>query len=441
MGRAASRLGAASYGTLNVNMAPLRIRYTLLIPTYNRPAHLRSLLGYLAARRFQYPVRVLDSSSGDAVTQNRETIGRGGLAIDHEIYDPGTSIHAKIALAISSVESSYCSICADDDVLFTNELDGLLDILDADPSLVVAHGYYVNFKPGEDFDIWHTDYSAPSILAEDALKRIVQQMSHYQAIFYGVHRTDTLKAIQPAVDRVKSLWAQELLTSSLTLVAGGMYRAPRYYMARNTNPSITTEGWHPHQFLAREPAALLREYLDYRAVMLEYLAADARCRATYRPEQIERVFDLVHLEYLAPMLSPAVMEYLIQQSLLPHVTSRQIIEGIWNTFVPPSAYRAGGLKDYLAHALALLTRPSYAAGVFEQLRRVAGVYVGLRFREKFDVSLAPSLDRMTVRRTTREGRSRRYVIPRRLLDQKFADGGQVTASHLRNIIDHLDDYV
>jgi glycosyltransferase domain-containing protein len=422
-------------------MASLRSRYTLLVPTFNRPDHLRSLLGYLAARRFRYPIRVLDSSSGDALTQNQETTGRGALDIAHEVYDPAIGIHQKIGLAVASVESAYCSLCADDDVLFTDELEALFDVLDANPDLVVAHGYYVNFKPGADFDIWHTDYSAPSILAEDALKRIVQQMSDYQAIFYGVHRTGAMKSIQPPLERVKSLWAKELLTSSLVLVAGGMYRAPRYYMGRNTNPSIATAGWHPHQFLATEPAELLREYADYRAVVLEHLAADARCRATYRPEQVERVFDLVHLKYLAPMLSPAVMNYLIQQSLLPDTTPRQMIDGIWSTFVPPYARRAGGLKDHLAHVVALLSRPSYAAEVFKQLRRVAGLYAELKFREKFDVSLAPSLDRMTVTRTTREGRSRRYLVSRRLLEQKFADGGQVTASHLRTIIAHLDDYV
>jgi glycosyltransferase domain-containing protein len=422
-------------------MASLRSRYTLLVPTFNRPALLRSLLGYLAARRFQYPVRVLDSSSGDSLTQNRETVGRGALDIAHEVYDPAIAIHKKIGLAVASVESTYCSLCADDDVLFTDELEALFAVLDVNPDLVLAQGYYVNFKPGEDFDIWHTDYSAPSILAEDALKRIVRQMSDYQAIFYGVHRTATMKAIQSPLERVKSLWAQELLTSSLALVAGGVYRAPRYYMGRNTNPSIATAGWHPHQFLATEPAELLREYADYRAVMLEHLAADARCRATYRPEQVERVFDLVHLKYLAPMLSPAVMNYLIQQSLLPDTTPRQMIDGIWSTFVPPYARQPGGLKDYLAHAVALLSRPSYAAGVFEQVRRVAGLYAELRFREKFDVSLVPSLDRMTVRRRTREGRSRSYLVSRRLLEQKFADGGQVTASHLRNIIAHLDDYL
>ena len=97
---------------------------------------------------------------------------------------------------------------------------------------------------------------------------------------------------------------------------------------------------------------------------LEHLAADARCRATYRPDQMQRVFDLVHLKYLAPMLSPAVMDYLIRQSMLPDTTSRQIIDGIWSTFTRPSDGRAGGLKHYLAGAVALLDLAYGAAYIF-----------------------------------------------------------------------------
>ena len=421
-------------------MISARLRYTLLIPTYNRSAHLARLLGYLAARRFEFRVRVLDSSSSDALARNRETVSRTALDIVHDVYDSAIPIHKKVELAIASVESAYCSLCADDDVLFTDELNALLDILDANSDLAVAHGYYVNFKPGENFDIWYTDYSAPSIVAEDALKRLVEQMSDYQAIFYGVHRTSVMKSIRVPLDRVKSLWAKELLTSSLALIAGGMYRVPRYYMARNTNPSIATQGWHPHQFFATEPAELFREYADYRAIALERLADDPRCRATYCPEQIQRVFDLVHLKYLAPMLSPGVMNYLIRQSMLPDTTSEQIIDGIWSTFVPPYARRAGGLKHNLAHAVALL-RPSRASEVLRNIRRFAGLYGELRFRKKFAVTSSASLDAMTVNRTTRDGESRHYVISQSLLDQKFADGGQVTASHLQNIIRHLDDYV
>jgi hypothetical protein len=154
-------------------------------------------------------------------------------------------------------------------------------------------------------------------------------------------------------------------------------------MARNTTPSIATEGWHPQQFFAIQPAELLREYADYRAVTLEHLAADGRCRATYRPDQTQRVFDLVHLKYLAPMLSPAVMDYLIRQSMLPDTTSRQIIAGIWSTFTRPSDGRAGGLKHYLAGAVALLDQ---AYGAVQHLHRFAGLYAELRFQGKLDVS-------------------------------------------------------
>jgi glycosyltransferase domain-containing protein len=125
----------------NVNMDSPRTRYTLLIPTFNRSAYLRSLLGYLDARRFEYPVRVLDSSSDEALSQNRDTIGRVGLDIVHEVYPPETGFCTKVALAITSVESTYCSFCADDDVVFTDQLTGLFDILDANPTFVVAHGY------------------------------------------------------------------------------------------------------------------------------------------------------------------------------------------------------------------------------------------------------------------------------------------------------------
>jgi glycosyltransferase domain-containing protein len=421
-------------------MASPRSRYTLLIPTFNRPVALRSLLGYLAARRFDYPVRVLDSSSGDALSQNRETVGRGGLDIVHEGYDPAIDVHKKIELGLASVESTYCSLCADDDVLFTDQLNGLLDVLDANPALAVAHGYYANFKPGEDFEIWHTDYSSPSILADDPLKRIVEQMKNYQAIFYGIHRTGTMKSIRPPLDRVKSLWAKELLTSSLALISGGARRVPAYYLARNSNPSIATEGWHPHQFFATEPAELFREYADYRTVVLEQLAADPQCRAIYRPDQMRRVFDLVHLRYLAPMLSPAIMDGLIEQTLLPDRTARQIIDGMWGCDPPPVDHSdAAGVKRYLARAAAFMN-PDYPS-IVKWLRRAGGLYKELRSDRKLDVSFTLKPRNMTIRLMSRDGRPRRYVLSKALLNQKLDDGGEITASHLRNIVHNLSDYV
>ena len=81
------------------------------------------------------------------------------------------------------------------------------------------------------------------------------------------------------------------------------------------------------------------------------------------------------------MLSPGVMNYLIQQSMLSNTTSEQIIDGIWSTFVPPHARRAGGLKHYFAQTLALM-RPSHASRVLGNFRRLASFYAELKIPRK-----------------------------------------------------------
>src|ERR1700674_5448783 len=94
-----------------------RPRYTLLIPTFNRPAYLRSLLGYLAARRFAYAIRVLDSGSPETLSQNREAISQVRLDVVHQTYDTTIPAAIKFADGTQSVDTPYCSFCADDDIL------------------------------------------------------------------------------------------------------------------------------------------------------------------------------------------------------------------------------------------------------------------------------------------------------------------------------------
>jgi hypothetical protein len=169
--------------------------------------------------------------------------------------------------------------------------------------------------------------------------------------------------------------------------------------------------------------------------------ADARCRATYAPEQMQRIVDLAHLKYLAPMLSRPIMDYLIEQSMRPDMMSRQIIEGVWRTFVPPDDRGADGWRRRLAQMRALVFEPNYASESFEYVRRLTRLYRTLRFGEKFVISPGSLFDRMTVERSTRDGRARRYAISPTLVSQDFANGGHVTASQLRNMIGHFDDYV
>lgn len=401
----------------------LALQYTLLIPTYNRASSLGRLLAYLAARQFRYPIRVLDSSESEALAVNRQTIRQSPLDVTHQIYDSAINPYAKFSLGVQTVETPYCSFCADDDVLFTANLDKYLDALDGDPGLAAAHGYYVNFKPGDVYSISYTVYSSPSVVESDGLQRIVQQMSDYQAVFYAVYRKPVLEHVMRSIQGMQTLLSLELLASSLTLVAGGVQRVPEFYMARNTNPSIATEGWHPHQFLATDPGALFREYTSYREVVLAQLMADTHCREFYGRDRLERVLDLAHLKYLQPLLSPAVMDYVIQNSLNPALVPQQIVEGVWQKFVsPPENQRAvrastrAALKLFVTRVVSKL-RPSYKPGYF-----------------------ATPVD-VWVDHTTREGAPRRYALFRDFLNQKVPGHGRVTAPEIATILDHLDAYV
>jgi glycosyltransferase domain-containing protein len=414
-------------------------RYTLVIPTYNRPACLRSLLGYLAARGFKYPILVLDSSTSEQVSENEATISATTLNIAHRIYNPATPVGVKFADGAKAVETRYCSFCADDDVLLTDCLDDCLDVLDAGPAFVAAHGYYINLNPADTFEISEIVYAAPSIAANDAVKRIVQQMSNYQAIFYAIHRTGVMQSVLLELERVQSLLAQELLSSSLTLISGSVYRLPRFYMARNTGPSIASEGWHPHQILATSPQRLFDEYAAYRAVILEHLRADAHCSSRYRPEQIERIIDVVHLKYLAPMLSPPIMDYIIDQSMLPGHESSDIVRGLWKTFASPPQRVAPHWSKLWLHYLKRAFRAAQV--VFADAHRLKRLARMLRREEQLAASPEFGLNQLCVKRPTRNARQRQYLLSRQFLEQLLPDGKRVDASEIASMLRQLDHYV
>jgi len=416
-----------------------RPRYTLLVPTYNRPAYLRSLLGYLAARHFEYPIQILDSSGEQALSENRETISRVEINVIHQIYEPATDVHDKFARGAQSVETPYCSFCADDDVLFTRNLDELLDFLDANSEFVAAHGYYVNFKADSDFTIADTFYSAPSVIGGDALERIVRQMRRYQAVFYAVYRTNVMQFALSQRGRVQSLLARELLASSLTMVAGSVHRMQKFYMGRNIDPSIATAGWHPQQFLATDPKSLFTEYAAYRKVVLEELKADARCRARYQQGRIKRILDLAHLDYLLPMLSPRFIDYVLGEALRADREAHDVVSHVWNKFVNPPSDRAAGT---LAHLKRALSSPGYAVKIFNYLKHFFILFNALRLRKhNLGVSFDRGLDRMWVERTTRRGDQRRYALRREFLNHELLGGRRAAASDIDYILEHLDDYV
>ena len=97
----------------------------------------------------QFPVFILDSSSQENKTKNREAAKRYHLHVRHLEFDENTRFDSKIGSALQEIESDYVSLCADDDIVFIDAIETCIDELDRDAELAACHGVYLNFSNGE----------------------------------------------------------------------------------------------------------------------------------------------------------------------------------------------------------------------------------------------------------------------------------------------------
>jgi len=275
--------------------------YTLIVPTYDRPALLSRLLDYLERQRADFSLVVLDSSHDRARAANATRIARSPLSI--RVVDYATDVHPflKIRDGLKLVTTPYCSICADDDVLVLPALCECLALLDDRSEVSAAHGSYFNFVESKFFDLSAIVYRGPSVIADDPLDRLRQLFGRYEAVFYAVYRTQILQEVFGSVGEVGTTLARELLTAALTAVSGQIVRIADFYYGRNTGASLVYEHWHPFQIFASSPAIIFREYPVFRQIVLDALS---RTKNQDRSAaDATTILDLIFLRYLGQFLA------------------------------------------------------------------------------------------------------------------------------------------
>ena len=119
--------------------------YTLLIPTYNRPGQLASLLAYLEREGAGFPIHVLDSSQPGNRDLNRRASDREGLDVEYREYAEDTYPFDKFLDGVGRVGTAYCQLCADDDLIFIDRINRAVRTLERSPDHHCAHGYYFMF--------------------------------------------------------------------------------------------------------------------------------------------------------------------------------------------------------------------------------------------------------------------------------------------------------
>lgn len=306
-------------------------RFTLLVPTYNRPEELARLLRYLTRQRVRFPILVLDSSDGPSQARNADTVRGLDLDARRIAYEPSISPWEKFWGGSEEVTTEICALCADDDLVLTEALPPLVDFLTQHADVSAAHGWYFSFEDRGRLDITAVVYSGDSLDRSDPLERVLDLFSRYEAVTYAVYRTDVLRSVLRRAQTVQSLLARELLAGALTAVSGPIARLPVFYYGRSLRPSERYRGWHPLEVLAAAPTQLLGEYARYRVILADALI-DRDSRVLDRT-QILNLLDLAHLRYLSGYFTPEVGSYLVEE-LLSGTPRETMFRGLWPLLVP-----------------------------------------------------------------------------------------------------------
>jgi glycosyltransferase domain-containing protein len=305
-------------------------RYTLVIPTYNRPEELGRLLRFLAYQQASFPVLVLDSSRPDLHELNLASCRGLAVKVTLKRFDPAISPWEKFARGAELVETEFASLCADDDLVLVSGIRAIVDFMEKNADFSVAHGWYFSFYLSGALGLTKVVYRSPTLGAEDPIERLWQLFSNYEAITYGIHRTEVLRKSLALAQGVRSMLWRELLGGAVAAVSGKVARLPVLYSGRSLGPSGAYVDWHPIDFLITSPQALLEDYLRYRKKLLDHYR-DCGHPSDSLATIADRV-DLIHLRYLSEYFKPKVLDYLYQE-MKKGRSREEIMGGVWTVLL------------------------------------------------------------------------------------------------------------
>lgn len=290
--------------------------FTLVIPTYNRSSMLGAFLRYLELEKAECKVLVLDSSKDEHRSINRVAADKSSLDLRFMEFPVETHPFDKFREGVDAVDTTFCALCADDDLVILPGVVRCLEALRADPNASVAQGYSFSFQCKNDgnIDVNNILYFSPTIADSEPLKRVAALFQQYQAATYGNYRTPVLQGILTALQPVSSLLARELLGSAFAAAEGNMIRVPDFSHGRSMDASESYEHWHPLEWFAKDPTSLFSEYGRYRELLKKSVLGQKE--NTLSADEVSRILDLIHMRYFAKHAPSDALKFIINQQLL-----------------------------------------------------------------------------------------------------------------------------
>jgi glycosyltransferase domain-containing protein len=320
----------------------LNSKVTLIIPTHNRPKHLRRLLGYFNSCKIGCKIVIADSSITENKVRNKETVSLfTGLDISYlDHFLPDVNGWIKWLEAISQARSDYAVICADDDFVVPNCINEAVIFLEKNPDFVLAHGKYVSFEtiggPGKKMQFsWRPIYPHKTIDSSDPRERIVSHFSSYYPTLYAVHRTCILKKIFELTLKypTENAHMNELLCSMFSLVYGKSKSINVFYSVKETISDSCSKVLKDIDSMIGEGTYDM-EYDKFKHGLAVHLAKEARISKEEAGEIIDKGMDLYLKRYYSGFSSklknkigkldlPFGLNHIIKSIYVKYLNSKQ----------------------------------------------------------------------------------------------------------------------
>ncbi len=208
-----------------------RYRFTIIIPTFNRPEYLRRLLEYYSrdGSDINFKIVIVDSSSEKNKSTNKGTIHYfSNLDILYfDIFSENIHPYIKQLFALGHVDTEYCVVCPDDDFILINAINQAVDFFEKNPDYTCVHGRYIRFylKGTNNYRFyWHFTYNPESIVDSNPQTRINAYLACASNVLFATYKTKFLKMIMEESETyvTQDSFFGELLQSIIPFIYGKM---------------------------------------------------------------------------------------------------------------------------------------------------------------------------------------------------------------------------
>jgi len=216
-------------------------RFSLIVPTYEGTPFVRRCLDFLQASAFRGHVVLSDNSTGDHLAFVKSCPERyPGLWLDVQLFDADIRFLEKLARTMEKLDSRYVMLCGQDDFILSDNVEKLLQTLEADEGLSCARGRVARFyvrRPenggAEQAAIEVNPHPMLGYQEPEPLSRVLAHLRMYASTLYSVHRrTQLIENFRLTESLTKNVIFFQYLSSSITVAQGRVACLDGLFLAR-----------------------------------------------------------------------------------------------------------------------------------------------------------------------------------------------------------------